>query len=258
MRIGTVTTLAGGRAIQIRPLREADLDALLDLFSKAIPQQQLARSIYLARGARSFLAALLDHGALQEHEQLWGIEMEGEGLVAGAHTRRVDECHHLNNYAVLPAFQRQGIGHRMMTYWHELAAAQKAQVLSLDVDVENERAHRHYLAHGFRDANRTREYKFEGCVSPQLGAVQLFDWPIARAAFDTYGFGRFTLSTGSMRCLVDLREGSFRLSSTEPRLLAALQLIDPARTILVRTLEPLAGSSWRPTGSLIRMVKNLG
>src|SRR5262249_8503384 len=153
-----------------------------------------------------------------------------DGLVAGAHTRLVGESHHLNNYAVLPAFQGRGLGARMMAYWDGLARSQGARLLSLDVDLQNEGARRHYASHGFRDEAQSHEHRLEGSVDlPASRGVQLWDWPIAQASFLAYGFGRFTLALGAQRHAVDLRVGQFRLVSREPRLLAALKAMDSTR-----------------------------
>jgi ribosomal protein S18 acetylase RimI-like enzyme len=244
---------------RIRPLERSDLSKMLHIFSRAIPHSQLGRSIYLASGAEAFLARLLEHPRFHAHEHLWGVELENSGLVAAAHTRRIGEYHHLNNYAVLPEFQGRGIGGRMMGHWHDVARSQRVRCLSLDVALENERARRHYAAFGFTDHLPSHEYRLGS--SPDLTnpvGVELQDWPMAQASFQAYGFGRFTLVIGSERCSVDLRIGAFRLGSCDPRLLAALRAIDPARAIFIRTSEPLENrSSWTYTGTIVRMTKEL-
>src|SRR5262249_45746376 len=222
-------------------VERGELDKMLTIFREAIPLPQLRRSIYLAHGAEAFLARLMEHPGLHGHEQLWGLELDDQGLVGAAHTRWIGEDHHLNNYAVLPAFQGRGLGSRMMAHWHDLARSQRASRFTLDVALENEGARHHYTAFGFADVAHSHEYRLES--SPKLPdpiGLQLQDWPLARAAFDTYGFGRFTLAIGSERCSVDLRAGEFRLPSEDLRFLAALRLMDPARAIVVRTSKALA------------------
>lgn len=251
--------MAAPSNVRIRPIERAELGKLLHIFAEAIPHRQLSRSIYLAPGAEAFLGALLDHRELQAAEELWGVELEGQGLVAGAHTRSLGEYNHLNSYAVRPAFQRQGFGARMMTHWHELARGRRARALSLDVDLENEGARRHYAAFQFVESGRMHEYRLKGPLAVlEGGGVQLHDWPLAQAAFATYGFGRFALSAGPERCSVDLRVDAFRLSSTDPRFLAALQQIDARRAIFVRTSAALDAPQWSLSGTLVRMVKELG
>jgi ribosomal protein S18 acetylase RimI-like enzyme len=245
---------------RIRLVERTDLAVMLDIFSAAIPHSQLSRSIYLAPGAEAFLARLLEHPTLHAHEQLWGVEVEDAGLVAAAHTRLIGEYHHLNNYAVLPAFQRRGLGGQMMAHWHGLARSRRARRLSLDVALENDRARRHYAAFGFADGPASHEYRLEGSPDlPDPVGVELQDWPAAQASFEAYGFGRFTLAMDSERCSVDLRLGGFRLGSREPRLLAALRAMDPARAIFMRTSERLEDRScWAYTGTIVRMTKELG
>src|SRR5260370_22043586 len=109
--------------IRIRALRREDLGKMLRIFSEAIPNAQLSRSIYLARGVEAYLARLMDHPGFHSHEQLWGAELEDGSLVGAAHTRLIGNYHHLNNSAVLPARQGRGIGGRMTAPWHALAGA---------------------------------------------------------------------------------------------------------------------------------------
>jgi len=243
--------------LQIRSLNRAQLRELLDIFSRAIPPGFLSRSIYAAPGAEAYLARLLEHPRLSAHEQLWGIELE-RGLVAAAHTRLIGEYHHLNNYAVLPEFQGRGLGSRMMAHWNDLAHRQLAHHLSLDVAMENEGARRHYARFRFTEQARSCEYRLDGSLdlAEPIG-VQLIDWPLAQASFQAYGFGRFALALGPERHLVDLRVGEFRLSSRDTRLLAALNAIDPTRSIVVRTSEPLENPVWTGISTIIRMTKEL-
>ncbi len=244
--------------IRIRPIERGDLGEMLKIFSEAIPHTQLARSIYLAPGAEAFLARLLEHAGLHAHEQLWGVELQEEGLVAAAHTRLIEEVHHLNNYAVLPAFQGRGLGGQMMAHWHSLARSRYARRLTLDVALENEGARRHYARFGFTDRARSHEYRLEGSPDlPKPTGVKLEDWPLAQASFQAYGFGRFALELESERYGVDLRVGQFRLGALDDRLLAALRVMDSARGIVVRTSEPLDRPGWAYTGTIVRMSKEL-
>jgi ribosomal protein S18 acetylase RimI-like enzyme len=249
---------ASAPTIRIRPFKRSELGELLNIFSHAIAPALLSRSIYAAPGAEAFLARLLEHPSLHAHEQLWGVELMDEGLVAAAHTRLIEDRHHLNNYAVLPAFQSRGLGSRMMAHWHDLARAQRARHLSLDVALENEGARRHYMRFGFADQSRSYEYRLEGSPDfPEPMGVHLIDWPLAQASFLAYGFGRFALALGSERYSVDLRVGEFRLSSCDPRLLAALRAMDPARGILARTSEPIENPAWAYVGTIVHMTKEL-
>ncbi len=244
--------------LRIRTIERGDLSQMLKIFSEAIPHTQLNRSIYAAAGAEAFLARLLEHRTLHPHEQLWGVELEDKTLVGAAHTRLIGAYHHLNNYAVLPAFQGRGIGARMMAYWHELARSMLARRLSLDVALENEGARRHYAAFGFADRAPSHEYRLDSSPAlPVPTSVKLQDWPLAQASFQVYGFGRFALEVGTERCSVDLRAEGFRLGSRDPRLLAALRSIDPARVILIRTSERFDDPSWSYVGTIVRMDKEL-
>jgi ribosomal protein S18 acetylase RimI-like enzyme len=245
--------------IRIRPVRRQDLGKMLRIFSEAIPHAQLSRSIYLARGAEAFLAGLLEHPGFHSHEQLWGAQLEDGSLVGAAHTRLIENSHHLNNYAVLPAWQGHGIGGRMMAHWHELAQAQRAKRLSLDVALDNAGARRHYAAFGFSERARTHEYRLNSPLHlPAPAGVQLQDWPLAVASFHAYGFGRFALALGLERCSVDLRVEAFRLGSFDVRLLSALRAMDPARRIVVRAAEsPPDDGRWEHTGTIVRLEKEL-
>lgn len=244
--------------LTFRSLGRADLRQMLHIFREAISASQLARSIYTAHGAETFFSRLLDYPKLQKQEQFWGVELEGKGLVGAAHTRLMGDSHHLNNYAVLPAFQGRGIGAKMMEHWHGLARSQQARTLSLDVALENEGARRHYTSFGFTEVSRRNEYRWEGTADGSTFEAQLQDWPLAEVSFQTYGFGRFTLAIGNDRWTVNLRAKDFRVSSTDPRLLAVLQQMNPAHTIFLHTPDVIESSSaWTYTGSLLRMTKKL-
>jgi ribosomal protein S18 acetylase RimI-like enzyme len=253
-----VTWTQDARALRIRDFERGELQQFLEIFVQAIPSAQLSRSIYLAPGVEAFLARLLEHPSLHSREQLWGVELKDTGFVAAAHTRLMGEYQHLNNYAVLPAFQGRGLGGRMMAHWESLARSQRARRLSLDVTLENEGARRHYARFGFSEEARTYEYRLQG--SPKLNEttdVHLIDWAVAQACFGLYGFGRFALAVGSDQYSVDLRSGEFRLRSCDERLLAGLRSIDPARRILVWTDEPLDSPSWIYVGTIVRMTRGL-
>jgi ribosomal protein S18 acetylase RimI-like enzyme len=244
---------------RIRPVQRHELGKMLRIFSEAIPNAQLSRSIYLAAGAEAFLAKLLEHPRLQWHEQLWGAGLDDGSLVGAAHTRLIGDYQHLNNYAILPEFQGRGIGAHMMAYWHELARSQRVRRLSLDVAVDNAGARRHYAAFGFSDRAQSHEYRLKGSLDlPDTVGVQLQDWPLAMASFQAYGFGRFVLALGMERCSVDLRVEAFRLASFDPRLLAALRAIDPVRQIVVRSADaPPDDGCWDHTGTVVRLEKEL-
>jgi ribosomal protein S18 acetylase RimI-like enzyme len=245
-------------AIRIRAFEHRELGQLLNIFSEAVPRAQLSRSIYVAPGAEAFLARLLEHPSLHTREHLWGVELKDKGFVAAAHTRFIEERHHLNNCAVLPALQGRGLGGRMMAHWESLARLQRSKRLTLDVDLENERARRHYARFGFSDQARSYEYQFEGSRDfPAPKDVHLIDWAVAQACFQIHGFGRFALALGGEHHSVDFRVGEFRLGSRDARLLSALQAIDPSRRILVRTPEVVKDPLWAHTGTIVHMIKEL-
>lgn len=252
------TWIQDAGAIRIRPFERGELGQLLDIFVQAIPPAQLSRSIYVAPGVEAFLAQLLEHPILHTREQLWGVELKDKGFVAAAHTRLTGEDHHLNNYAVLPAFQGRGLGGRMMAHWEGLARSQRSRRLSLDVALENEGARRHYARFGFTDHARTYEYRLQGSPNlPEPTDVHVIDWATAQASFQVYGFGRFALTLGPESYFVDLRVREFRLRSCDERLLAGLRTIDPTRRILLWTTEPLENPSWVYVGTIVRMSREL-
>ncbi len=245
--------------IRIRAVQRQELGKMLRIFSEAIPSAELSRSIYLAPGVEAFLARLLEHPGLHSHEQLWGADAEDGSLVAAAHTRLIGDYLHLNNYAVLPAFQGRGVGSRMMAHWHDLARAQRAKRLSLDVALDNAGARRHYAKFGFIERARTHEYRLNNPLDLAAAAgVQLQDWPFALASFQAYGFGRFHLALGAERCPVDLRAQTFRLGSFDRRLLAALRAMEPANQIVVRSVDSSPDDGrWDHTGTVVRLEKEL-
>ena len=65
---------------------------------------------------------------------------------------------HITNFAVHPAYQRQGIGTYLLQTIRQLALAQKMKTLSLEVRVSNYQAQRLYRQMGFIDGEIKRHY----------------------------------------------------------------------------------------------------
>ncbi|HJW34557.1 MAG TPA: GNAT family N-acetyltransferase [Holophagaceae bacterium] len=244
-------------AFQIVTLGRKDIPQMLALFREAIPRPQLDRSTYTAPGVERYLGHLFDFPELQRQEQLWGLADPGGDFAAVAHTRRIGHHLHLNNAAVRPALQGQGLGGRLLARWEAMAREAKVAGISLDVALENKGALRHYQRFGLEEVTVAYEGQLMEPISDDAGdEVSLVDWPAAQVSLDAFGFGRFQLVLEGHPHFVDVTEARFRVGNSDPRVLAALHRIDPDRAIFLRSHTPFPAGKWKPTGAIIRMIKD--
>jgi ribosomal protein S18 acetylase RimI-like enzyme len=132
-------------AVEIRPLREGDLDDL-DWDSKQAIDADYIRKVLAAGGDEyAFLLALVNGRPVGR----LGIDYRrkaGEGIV------------HLWAFGVLPALQRLGIGTALMREAERLIASAPRAATTLEIGVEegNDEAAKLYRRLGYRDAGVER------------------------------------------------------------------------------------------------------
>ena len=107
-------------------------------------------------GARWSAAAFATLLALPGHG---GLLDPRAGFVLGRVA--ADEAE-LLTLAVLPARRRQGVGSALLAGWRQMAAAQGATKLYLEVQADNAAAQALYLAQGFAEIGRRRAYYHDG------------------------------------------------------------------------------------------------
>lgn len=112
-------------------------------------------------GFRMFVAAIDDNavGFIYGYRSLpgqWWHDQVRESLASAGHADWLENALELAEVAVLPAFQGQGIGTRLI----DAFLAGVAQPVLLAVEAVEEKAHILYAAHGFRDL--LTEFRYQG------------------------------------------------------------------------------------------------
>ncbi len=129
--------------VRVRPLREADLPAVLSIEGRCFPDPW-------SEGI--FRSALAQEGAL------WlGAELEGK-LIGYAGMQSVLDEGYIDNVAVDPAFRRRGAASALLRAFDREAEKLALRFLSLEVRAGNEGAIALYAARGFRALGLRRGY----------------------------------------------------------------------------------------------------
>lgn len=125
-----------------RPLSASDLDAMVrverDAHIEPWSREQLAESLH----GRYF------SGALWQQQQLLGF------FIADT---VIDEST-LMNICIAPAWQGQGLGHRLLEHWLEECRQRRLAMAWLEVRVSNQAALRLYRTSGFAKTGRRKDY----------------------------------------------------------------------------------------------------
>ena len=128
----------------IRPLCEADLDAILRIERRCFPEpwtRGMFRQELAAEGLSHFF-----------------VMMEGDRIVAyGGYWVQVDEAH-ITNLAVVPERRRRGYGARVVRFLLREAASRGLVAAYLEVRSSNEAAQALYKGFGFERVGLRRRY----------------------------------------------------------------------------------------------------
>ncbi|MDM8219392.1 MULTISPECIES: ribosomal protein S18-alanine N-acetyltransferase [Limosilactobacillus] len=127
--------------------KEADIAAMVhieELIYGVAPWNRAAFAADLKRNDRLYLV-------------LKNAEADVLGFIGCAFDQDKADAH-ITNFAVHPAYQRQGIGTYLLQTIRQLALAQKMKTLSLEVRVSNYQAQRLYRQMGFIDGEIKRHY----------------------------------------------------------------------------------------------------
>ena len=136
----TVHDLADG--FTLRPMMESDVDAIHTLETSTNPHPWTPGIIRncLATGDRCWI---LEKGGALAGYTVTMIAV-GEG--------------HLQNIAIAPSFQRQGLGQKLMSFITNDLKALGAEVIFLEVRVSNRKAIELYLKNDFTEVGRRKNY----------------------------------------------------------------------------------------------------
>ena len=129
-------------ASSLRPMRESDLDAVMDIELRAYPFPW-TRGIF--------------RDCLQAGYPMWLQEQQGRIVGYGVLSIAADEAHVLN-LCTAPGNEGQGLGQRMLQALLKIARGHGAQRVFLEVRPSNPRAIELYDRSGFNEIGRRPRY----------------------------------------------------------------------------------------------------
>lgn len=129
--------------VEIRPMREADLDRVMEIehASYSTPWPETSFRGLIGRGDASLLVAESD-GEIAGYAVCWTMLDQAE----------------LGNIAVAPEWRRRGIAQRLLTATIERMREHEVRELYLEVRTSNDGAQRLYTRNGFETVGRRRNY----------------------------------------------------------------------------------------------------
>ena len=134
----------GPRDIELRPLREEDLEAVVAIESEVFttPWQRETFAGLIGRDGVELIVMTDGDERVIGYAVLWCILDQGE----------------LANLAITPARRGAGLGRRLLDHVLEVARKRGVEKLFLEVRASNEAALRLYRAHGFVEVGTRRGY----------------------------------------------------------------------------------------------------
>lgn len=131
-------------ALEIRSLREADLDAVLAIENASFttPWRRVTFEGLLRRTDTDLLAATLPDGRLVGYAALWTVVDQSE----------------LGNVAVAPDGRGRGVGRRLVQEGMRRVAARGSRECFLEVRESNQGAQALYRSLGYQTVGRRRRY----------------------------------------------------------------------------------------------------
>jgi [ribosomal protein S18]-alanine N-acetyltransferase len=142
MNARTVEAMLDDGAVRLRPMREEDIDAVLDIELRAYPFPW-TRGIF--------------HDCLRANYPAWVLQRDGVIVGYGLLSIAADEAHVLNVCAA-PEEQGRGHGRRLLRALLQLARGRGAQRVFLEVRPSNPAAIALYHAEGFNEIGRRPRY----------------------------------------------------------------------------------------------------
>lgn len=253
----TLTRPARTRAaVRLEPVPAHWFDRLVALHRAVFPPEQVAATIYAGAGVEHYLASLAAYPSLQPEHRFWGA-WQVEELVGYAHGRALPDAWHLNNIAVLPACQGQGVGRRL---WQQFIADGRRRgyrQFSLHVESDNQAAIAWYRALGLEVTGAVWRYEKALPAAPAepVRSLRLAGWDQAVAWQAAYGFSQFQIHWQDQVWTIGrIGDNTFRSVGLLPAAVeTALAHIDPHRRLLIFSTEPLHEPEIALVGQALRM-----
>ena len=226
---------------------------------RAVFQPDLvACTIYACQGVDRYLANLIAYPQFQQEHVWWGA-WKGNDLAGYAHFRALPDSWHLNNIAVLPSSQGQGIGRLLWSRFYETARQRRFQRVTLDVESDNQPAIDWYHRQGLQVTSAV--WRYEKRINPDVHLAEtqlcprLVGWEQAEAWQSLYGFSHFQIqSEDQIWSIGRIGERYFTMSQPPPAEIgSALSQIDSSRYLLILSTEPLSEPGFRMLGKSLRM-----
>lgn len=255
--------------VQFRPLHEDEIYHACQLMRDNIPEQEFNQTIFAANGYLQYLQAACKH---ENHSitLLIGAFLD-EALIGFAEWRRLADMLVLNNLHVAAAYQRDGIGRKLMAYGEQFAMNDGVSTIALDVFSWNEHVHAWYIRLGFVEKGRTYWYvsplDSSSELSIEASSYIIEDYPMAEAHHQQYGFSSLRIRTKQRSSTVGrLGEQYFRILLNSGEWGAVNELkevlfdIDCKRQLLLLSRDPYLREkdpNLMLSTESIRMIKSL-
>jgi [ribosomal protein S18]-alanine N-acetyltransferase len=150
---------AAGPDIRLRPMRIADLDAVLPFEQQMFGPEAWSRQAYLDELADTELRYYIVAEAVAER-----TDPAGGGLLGTAGLLTIGETGQILTVGVLPAARRRGVGRLLVRALIAEARRRRASEVLLEVREDNHAAQRLYAAEGFTVLGKRRGYYEQGRV----------------------------------------------------------------------------------------------
>lgn len=241
-----------------RLLSEDDCKEAVWLLREAFPKSWLQRTIYSSSYVENYLKSIINLARWQSNHYLVGAFTE-QTMVGFVHGCTLSRYWHLNNIAVKPGYQNQGIGKKLLEEWLEFGRTRSYKYFSLDVDQENFRALRWYEQLGFITERVVYHYEKPLHSRPfgDIPPFQVVGWENAEAWQIAYGFSSFSIEYSGGGWKIDrLGEKYFRICrKSNPDIEAILLTIDPNRLLLIQLQELASDLEMYLIGKTLRMYR---
>lgn len=234
-----------------------DCPSAVSILRTTLGPESLSRSIYGSERVDRYLASLVSYPLWQRDHVLYGVWRSGV-LVGMAHFKDIAASWHLNNIAIDPSSQGNGLGRSLVRMWFESGEKGGRRNLTLDVEENNLRALEWYMRLGFSVESRRGSY--EKPLKSHSGVAEgilLVNWESAEAWQSAYGFSTFVLQCGQEGWRIGrIGEKYFRVLAEPSQMVESfLYLIDPGRRLLLESDKTPKNEDWMKCGVTLRLRK---
>ncbi len=246
--------------IAYRPIRPWESESVVTLFRNTFAQDYVERTVYVSNGIGKYLSNLVTFPKLQTDHLILGA-WDANSLIGYFHARDLSSVWHLNYIAVLPTYQGTGIGKVLFSQWIDSGKRRGCTTLSLDVDVQNQRARDWYSRLGFEVSDTSVIYRKSRNDKRQDidDEVCIHEWEAAEAWQSLYGFSQFSLSSKGHRWIIGRLGGkAYRTSEFLPLSVEhSLWMIEPRNYLYVFSDSPSILPDYLEIAQVYRMVRSV-